>query len=295
MESAKLEFKKSWAADSRVVGIIAVQQSYPCSAFIDEFDLLLLIVFRDGAVECVSERRRLHHYIKGDCRVLEKRIDLKSLNRWIASGQNRNVVQWLLQGEIIYDEERVLEHLREELTGFGSLLQEQKLFTEFSLFLRKYLESKQHMHEGHTLDAYSNILEALHHWARIAVIEEGAHPETMVWKQVRQYNSGIYKLYEELTLSPETLEQRVKLVLLACEFSVMSKMKQCCTLLLKIIQSRPEPWSASELCSHPMLNHLHAETSLVLRKLAKRSLIQEVQAADLSDRSCLEIKYRSSS
>jgi hypothetical protein len=209
------------------------------------------------------------------------------------SGENRNAVQWLMQGDIMLDRGDQLKSLRKEMSDFAKLLREQRLFTEFSLFYRKYLLAKQYVQSGHHLDAYCNILEALAHWAHIAVIEEGAQPEVMVWEQVKQYNLGIYKLYEELTLSTETMGQRVKLVLLACEFSVMSKMKQCCALLLRIIQSRQEPWTASELCDHPLLSGLHAETSLMLRKLAERSFIREVMdpQQNVSTAACRELRY----
>lgn len=123
--------------------------------------------------------------------------------------------------------------MRHRILEFPADLREHKLLVEFSLFLRKYLQSKEYILDEHLLDAYNNILEALHHWARIVIIEDGYHPEITVWRQIRAINPGVYKLYEELTMSKETLKQRVQLVLLACEFSVMSKWKDAARRLFK--------------------------------------------------------------
>ena len=130
------------------------------------------------------------------------------------------------------------------------------------------------------MDAYGNVLEALLHWARIAIIEAGIHPELMVWEQIHKINPGIYKLYEELTLTTETLKQRVELVHLACEFSVMSKMEGCCALLIRILKSRPQPWSPSELHDHDLLRNLKLEIGLILKKLTMKSIVTEIVSQD---------------
>jgi hypothetical protein len=147
--------------------------------------------------------------------------------------------------------------------------------------------------EGHYLDAYSNILEALHHWARIVIIEEDNHPELTVWRQVRSINPGVYKLYEELTLSSETIRQRVELVILACDFSVMSKMKNCCKLLLRILEGRKTPWRIDEIQSHIDLQHLCINVSLLLNKLVNKSLVREVAITMDDSFSDIELRYTS--
>lgn len=76
-------------------------------------------------------------------------------------------------------------------------------------------------------------------------------------------------------MSTETLDQRVELILLACEFALMSKMSDCCGLLLNILGSRKESWSIKELLQHSGLSQLEAELPLVLRKLVSRSLIRD--------------------
>lgn len=288
MKIIKSYFEELYMQDDEVRSVTVIKTNDPRSPLIDGFDLLVLVITRNK-----QPSNYISHYIKEDARIQERWIHKEGLERWILNGENRSIIQWLLQGEILVDKDTYLEGLRHRLLEYPQVLREKKLFIEFSLFLRTYLQGKDYIQQNQTLDAYSNVLDALHHWARITIIESDHHPEVMVWKQVKKINPGVYKLYEELTLSPETLEQRVELVLLACEFSVMSKMKECCKLLFRVLDSREEPWSANELKYHPELKDLHVELALVLKKLQKKSFIKEVAVVIERDLSVLELKYKS--
>lgn len=207
-------------------------------------------------------------------------------------GQNRNIIHWILQGDLWMDKKGHLQEIRARLRQFSDEIREQRLFLEFSLFLRSYLQSKEYLENGHVLDAYNNILEALHHWARIVIIEHAQHPEVTVWKQVNEINHGVYKLYEELTSSVETLKERVQLVLLASEFSVLSKMEASCKYLFRILKSREEPWSIHELKERLEASRLHVEVALILKKLLKRGLVRQVVYSPEGDPASLkEIRY----
>jgi hypothetical protein len=289
MKTIKSYFRDLYMQEDEVRSVTAIKTNDPRSPLIDGFDLLVLVITKNK-----QPANYISHYIKEDSRIQERWIHEEGLESWILNGENRSVIQWLLQGEILLDKDTFLEGLRHRLIEYPQSLREKKLFIEFSLFLRKYLQGKDYIQQKQILDAYSSVLEALHHWARITIIESGHHPEVMVWKQVKKINPGVYKLYEELTLSPETLEQRVELVLLACEFSVMSKMKECCKILFRVLESRKEPWSANELKYHPELKDLHVELALVLQKLQKKALVTEVAVVIEEDLSVLEMKYRSS-
>ncbi len=263
--------------------------SFDCSRHIQSiegFDLLILIVTNDDL-----ETDHISHYIKDNVRIQELLIYTKDLERRIFSGQNGNIVQWILQGEIVLDKGSYLQHLKSQLIHISNPMMEQRLLNEFSCFLRKSLLCKQYLQEGHVLDAFSEILEALRHWARIAIIEEGHDPELTVWNQLRKINPGVYKLYEELTSSSETLEQRVQLVLLGCEFTMLSKMENCCSLLIRILSSRRNPWSLKELMEHPDLQAVSYDYAVVLHHLVKRKLIKEVAVVDSLDLDRLYLKY----
>ena len=272
--------------DPRIISVMAVDNPKQLPSLTDGFDTLLLIVTND-----LSLNNHTTNYIRDDSRIQERWTDPTSIEQWIRHGVNRNILHWLLKGEILLDQNTYLEGLRHRILEFPGDLREHKLLIEFSHFLRKYLQSKEYILDDHILDAYNNILEALHHWARIVIVEDGYHPEITVWRQIRAINPGVYKLYEELTMSKETLKQRVQLVLLACEFSVMSKMEHCCEAFFQILRDSEQPLSSDELQQHPQLVEVKSELPLLLNKLVKKGLIKEVAVIIDEQTSEIELRY----
>ncbi|NHN35345.1 nucleotidyltransferase-like protein [Paenibacillus agricola] len=286
MKAVKEQLVARLREDKSVISLLAVDNPSIFSAVTDGFDLLLLVISND-----VLKTDRQYHYIKDDSRIQERWISPATLDYFVLHGEHRNLIFWILKGEILLDQHLYLETLRHRTLEFPAELREHKLLIEFSKFLRRYLQSKEYILEDHTLDAYNNILEALHHWARIVIIEAGIHPEVTVWRQVKVINPGIYKLYEELTMSKETVKQRVQLVLLACEFSVMSKMERCCKRVLDLLASREEAWSLQELQLSEALTDIKLELPLLLNKLVKKLLAKEIIYTVDEEVTLLEIRY----
>ncbi|KRE91307.1 hypothetical protein ASG89_34235 [Paenibacillus sp. Soil766] len=274
--------------DPRIISVMAVDNPKQLPSLTDGFDTLFLIVTND-----LRLNNHTTNYIRDDSRIQERWTDPTSIEQWIRHGVNRNILHWLLKGEILLDQNTYLEGLRHRILEFPGDLREHKLLIEFSHFLRKYLQSKEYILDDHILDAYNNILEALHHWARIVIVEDGYHPEITVWRQIRAINPGVYKLYEELTMSKETLKQRVQLVLLACEFSVMSKMERCCEAFIQILRDSEHPLSSDELQQHTQLIEIKSELPLLLNKLVKKGLIKEVAVIIDEHTSEIELRYTS--
>ncbi|OAB30996.1 hypothetical protein PMSD_19030 [Paenibacillus macquariensis subsp. defensor] len=273
MKLSNLNVQYKEVLDEDTLGAIVCQQhnqNKQGSPFHD-YDILILVVQ-------ASEQSRVDHVtIRGKvCQVFH--VSLRLFRRWLIEGEKCNLVKCLLEGDIIIDTEGVLANLSLEFEEFKQPLRDQVMFLEFSRFLWLYLESKRYMSEGYIMDAYHSVIQSLHHWARIELIERGIRPQDKVWEQVRGLSTAVHKLYEELTVSKETLKQRVELVLLGCEFSVLSKMAECSVLLISAIGSREKPWSIGELLQHPELEIVSEELPLVLRMLVYRSIIKEVKS-----------------
>ncbi|MEC0129212.1 nucleotidyltransferase-like protein [Paenibacillus pabuli] len=273
MELKNLAFLSEQSEETGAVGAIAY--SHPGDRFhgslIQDFELLVLVVHNTD--QRISSK--VGHYKYGDFRYQMIYVSRNELQHSVITGDSNNILQCLIEGEIIWEADSALSNLRGELSVFGSTLREQKLLHEFASFLRMYVEAKRYIQEGHVVDAYYNVLEALGNWARIVLIEQGIYPDHAVWTHVQSLDRALWKLYQELTVSSETLEQRVELVLLACEFSVMSKMSDCSGLLLRVLGSRREPWSMDELVHHSQLRFVREDLPLILRKLVFRSIVKE--------------------
>ncbi|MEC0093224.1 nucleotidyltransferase-like protein [Paenibacillus macquariensis] len=277
MKLSNLYLQYKEVLDEDTLGAIVCQQhdhNKQGSPFHD-YDILILVVQ-------ASEQSRVDHVTIGGkvCQVFH--VSLRLFRRWLIEGEKCNLVKCLLEGDIIIDTEGVLANLSLEFEEFKQPLRDQVMFLEFSRFLWLYLESKRYMSEGYIMDAYHSVIQSLHHWARIELIERGIRPQDKVWEQVRGLSTAVHKLYEELTVSKETLKQRVELVLLGCEFSVLSKMAECSVLLISVIGSREKPWSVRELLQHPELEIVSEELPLVLRMLVYRSIIKEVKSENMN-------------
>ncbi len=284
--NAKKLYTDRYEADERIIGLLIVNNDNQSHPLLDGFDTLVLVITTDGYMS-----QSISHYIKDDVRIQERWLYAHHLEQWLFQEECRYVIQWLLEGEIVFDRTGYVTKLREELRSFRQDLREERLLQEFALFLKTYLQSKEYLKREYYLDAYSQIVEAIHHWARIVVIEAGVHPEEIVWEQVYEINPGVYKLYDELTRSDETLEQRLQLIVLVCEFTIVSKMKDCCKLLLDILKSGKRSWSVLELSRHPRLQHLNIDLTPVLKKLAAKSLVKEILAVRDPQFAEIELQY----
>lgn len=258
-------------------------------SLLNDFELLIIVVCQDIGLN----GPKIEHCASGGTHYQLMYVDRKDLENWIISGENSETILYFLRGEIIWDIEGELKSFRTKLLEFNAGIRMKRKFKEFAKFLRQFVEAKKHAGEGHLIDAYYCVIEALRHFARIELIDEGFLPENSVWEQVRPLNSVVYKLFDELMNGSETLEQRIQLALLACEFSITSKMTDCCSVLFKILSSRKEAWSIQELLCVPDLEHVREELPIVLRKLVYRSLVSEITLGLHEDHGgTREIRYR---
>jgi hypothetical protein len=268
------ELNDFFANNSNVRSVIILENDSSFSPLTDGFDVLLLVLCYG-----FDAQRPLSHYIKQNKRIQERWVDAERLQKWVSAGENRRIIEWLLRGTIMFDRDGYMNGLRHNLLQFPQELSEQRLLIEFSAFLRTYLQSKEYLKAGHYMDAFSNILEALHHWARIAIIEQGIHPEVTVWEQLRTINVGVFKLYEELILSPDAMEKRIQLLILASDFFASTKLDICCSIIFRILRSRKEPWTVQELAMHSDVRGLPIDINMILHKLTKKSLVREITYA----------------
>lgn len=290
MEPTFFSFVDEGSVGREAIGAIGYRQDSGKfhGSLLHDFELLILAV----CDELPETKLAVEHCTNGDVHYQLLYIDRRDLRRWVTTGENQEVIHCFLQGDIIWDVRGELARLRDEIIFFGKEIREQRKFIEFSKFLKMYIEAKRYNYDKDFLDAYYSVLQALKHYARIELIDQGILPENCVWEHVRSLNSVVYKLFDELTDSKETLEQRIQLVLLACEFTAMSRMADCCSILLRILSSRKEAWSVQELVEHPELVQIKEEVPLIVRKLVYSSLIKEV-VSHSKDSYCdgREIKY----
>ncbi|NGQ97355.1 hypothetical protein G3578_19640 [Brevibacillus sp. SYP-B805] len=264
-------FTQNLLRQDHVLSVLLVGKPHNPSPFLDGGSLLYLVI-----VNRSEPQWETRHHIVEEERIVEHQISQWQVESWAVHGVSERVAYWLSQAEILVDQHDYMKTVMERLLRVPAHLQKQRVYEEYSGLLRHYLEAKELQQQGYVLDAYQAVLHALHGWARLVVWEAGQQPEPAIWAQVKQIDSAVYKLYEELTASHEPLEKRIELLLLPLEFHVMSKMKDCTLLLTDVMQSRNRPWSVKELQQLPVLASSQINLHLLLEKMAKKAIVHEV-------------------
>lgn len=236
-------------------------------------DLILLVFHEKG------ERGSILSYMMEIWKVKELRIPLQELMAEVLAGERQEVIDCLLKGEVLYDPENRIIELHKQFLSFPKELQSKKMCLEYSALLRHHLESKLLLKEGHLLDAHLSIQRSLLHWARLTAIESGEYPRFRLWPQVKRINPAVYKLYRELATGEEPLEQRMRLVLLAEEYAVLTKPEQYCEYLLELLASEGGNWSLGEIHRRLEQDQLFLDVTQVIEELVRRSWVEEVATA----------------
>ncbi len=260
------------ASREETLGVLLVEKHKAFSPSTDHFDVILFII-----VERAEDSWQVKHYEFEDKKAALHVVDLQQLNEWLMLGSHRRVVDWVVNGKVLFDRNEFVDALKKRINDFPLAERKKKIGIEFAKLVRRFSDGKELYYAGHYLDAYNNIIHALHHLARLSVIEHGFYPEVTVWNQVRQIEPEIYKLYEELTSSDEPIHKRIELLLLANEFSLSSKTELGSRHLKNIMQTKVDSWSFYELMQHPEMEDYKIDLGAMIEHLIEKEYIQVVR------------------
>jgi hypothetical protein len=258
------------ASQLNTLGVLMVQKKQKLSHITDSFDVILLVLVKEA-----EQPLFIKHYTYDDKKAAMHIITEAQLNEWLLLGSNRKMFEWLHESKIIFDRNEYVANLKTELREFPFNGRKIKMGLEFAKLIRRYVDGKA-LFEGHQfLDAYNHVVHSLHHLARLAVLESGLHPELTVWNQVKQIEPEIYKLYEELVYSEETLEKRLELLFLASEFMIHSRTNIGTNHFLEILSGK-DTWQFNEIMNEEELIPYSVDLGVLLEYLIEKHLIEVV-------------------
>jgi hypothetical protein len=258
------------ASQLNTLGVLMVQKKQKLSHITDSFDVILLVLVKEA-----EQPLFIKHYTYDDKKAAMHIITEAQLNEWLLLGSNRKMFEWLHESKIIFDRNEYVANLKTELREFPFNGRKIKMGLEFAKLIRRYVDGKA-LFEGHQfLDAYNHVVHSLHHLARLAVLESGLHPELTVWNQVKQIEPEIYKLYEELVYSEETLEKRLELLFLASEFMIHSRTNIGTNHFLEILSGK-DTWLFNEIMNEEELIPYSVDLGVLLEYLIEKHLIEVV-------------------
>ncbi|TQR19295.1 nucleotidyltransferase-like protein [Psychrobacillus vulpis] len=267
MEALLRPIYQERASEANTLGIILVEKREEVSPITDTFDSILFVLTKDADQPIFTK-----HYTFNDKKAAMHIITEKQLRKWLLLGKNPKLVDWLINGRVVFDRNEYIEQLKRELHEFPINGRKARMGIEFAKLSRRYLEGKLFFEQLNYLDAYNHIVDSLHHLARLAVFERGMHPEVMVWKQVKQLDPSIYKLYDELISSQESLAKRLELLFLASEFLIHSRTKDGAQHILEVLALK-EHWTIQEIHEQEELKNYSVDLEVFIEYLVDKGFI----------------------
>ncbi|GLC90274.1 nucleotidyltransferase-like protein [Lysinibacillus piscis] len=267
MEQVLRPIYQERASQANTLGVILVEKNNERSNVTDTFDTILLIIVKE-AIQPVFTK----HYSYDDHKVALHTITEEQIRKWLLIGSNKKVVDWIFFGRVLFDRNEFFHKLKIELQEFPFNGRKIKIGIQFSKLIRRYLEGKEYFEKGHYLDAYSHVVDSLHYLGRLSIINSGLYPEVTVWAQVKKIEPAIYKLYEELVTSNESLEKRLELLFLASEFLIHSRTDDGARHILEVMQTK-EFWTIQELHDHHELKNYSVDLEVFIEYLVGKGYI----------------------
>ncbi|UCZ54133.1 nucleotidyltransferase-like protein [Bacillus shivajii] len=272
MDNLLRQLYQDRSTDEHTLGIISVEKRDKQDANTDYFDVVLLVVVSEDKPDW-----EIKHYVYDDYKVAMHLVNTSQIKDWLLNSSNRRVVDWLMNGKVVFDRNEFTKNFRQQMIEFPHEDRQKRIGVEFSKLIRRFADGKSLFHNGHYLDAYNQIVHALHHLARLSVLEHGFHPEVTVWQQVKKIEPEIHKLYSELVTGGESIEKRLELLLLANEFELMTKTRLGSAHLIDLMKTKDGPWTIEELKRKLESNDYSLDVSILLEYLVEKGFVDVIK------------------
>lgn len=259
------------ASSPSTLGILLIEKKSFESYSTDSFDYVLLVITEKKETSLLVK-----HYSYENQKAALYIVSKDQIDQWLLLGSNRRLTEWLHHGKIIFDRNENIVKLKQEIQEFPFHGRNLKKGLEFAKLIRRYTDGKMLFDRGHYLDAYNYMVHALHHLARLEVIDSGFYPEVTVWEQVRYIEPQIYKLYEELIKSEESLDKKLELVFLASEFLIYSHVQTGTEHFNGVLSEKEEPWTIDELLNHEGLKYYSVDLPVLLEYLIDKRIVEVI-------------------
>ncbi|MCG8398746.1 nucleotidyltransferase-like protein [Bacillus atrophaeus] len=271
MENLLRPIYQERASHPNTLAVIMIERRNKASSITDNFDAALLVIVKQAEEPLFIKHYEFEHQTASLNIVTDAQVQ-----EWILLGTNRRIIDWILNGRVLFDRNEYIVELIDRLNTFPFAERKLKIGLEYGKLIRRYIEGKAFFEANQFLDAYNAIVHALHHLARIEVIDRGFHPETTVWNQARQMEPQVYKLYSELIESHESLEKRLELLFLANDFLIHSKAEIGSAHLYQVMKEK-DIWQYGELLQHADLKDFTPDLGVLLDYLTEKGFIEVCQ------------------
>ncbi|SIS48623.1 nucleotidyltransferase-like protein [Salimicrobium flavidum] len=283
MEDVLRPIYQERASRRETLGILYLEKKKPVSPVTDNFDVILLVIVTEA-----QDPWYVKHYEFEDQSAALHVVEESLLQHWITTSTFRRAVEWVTDGATIFEKNDYLTALKKELKDFPEKQRSKKKVIEFAKLIRSYSESRDLFESKQYLDAFSRMVRCLHYLARLSIIEKGFHPEVTVWNQVKRMDPEIYKLYQELIESGESVAKRVELMVLALDHSINERAENNMEHFFSVMKEKEESWTFGELKIHPEVKDYALDLSAMMEYAVNKGFVsidlQETKGAGIYHR-----------
>ncbi len=289
MENILRPIYESFESREDTLGILVLEKTKTNSPLTEQFDALIIVIVKNnGNLDHTCD---VEHYSIENNSIAVHIIAENNFLQWMPSGNYRRNLLRVINGQIVFDRDSYIENLKKNLFDNPIETRKKKIVVEFAKLIRCCSIGKE-LYEGKQfLDAFNQMDKALHHLARLAVIEHGFYPEITVWNQVKRIEPEVYALYLELVESGESIEKRVQLLLLAIEFAISSRARIGSSYLIEVMKTKKDAWTISELVNEPKIRELAKDLGLLLQYLYTKNIVQ-IETKEIEGQSLFQMQYK---
>lgn len=289
MENILRPIYEAFEGCEETLGLLVLEKTKTNSPLTEQFDALIIVLKKNN--ENMDSPCNVEHYNIENNSVAVHIIPENEFLKWVPSGNYRRNLLWVINGRIVFDREGYIANLKKNLFENPIETRKKKIAIEFSSLIRCSSIGKE-LYEGKQyLDAFNQMVKALHHLARLSVIEHGFYPEITVWNQLKRIEPEVYALYLELVESSELIEKRVELLLLAIEFAISSRTRIGSSYLIEVMKTKGDAWSISELVNEPKLKELSIDLGLLLQYLYAKHIVR-IETKEIDSQGIYQIQYK---
>lgn len=256
------------ASDPNTLGAILVEKIDDLSPETDNIDAILLILVAEAELPVFTK-----HYTYEEHHAAMHIVTNKQLRKWLLLGTNKKIINWIMDGRVVFDRNETIYSLRQEMRNNPRYGRHVKLGIEFSKLLRRFQEGRVSFEQRDYVDAFFQMMECLHHVARLSIIEVGVYPELKVWEQVKTYNNEIYDLYEGFIEKPRPINQKILEVIVYIESFIDQKVVESGRHIVEVMKQK-DVWTIQELHEHEELKNYSINLEVFVEYLIDKGYIK---------------------
>ncbi|KHF29379.1 hypothetical protein LR68_01740 [Anoxybacillus sp. BCO1] len=137
MEDVLRPIYQERASHPQTLGILMIEKGSDYSPETDLFDVVLFVIVREG-----REPIFIKHYAFEEKSASLHIVDERQVKEWVLFGSNRKVMNWLLNGKVLFDRNEYIEQWRQRLLQFPVDERKVKMGIEFAKLVRRYIEGR---------------------------------------------------------------------------------------------------------------------------------------------------------